>query len=238
VIIATSVTAVIVLMTRRRRQAQEDDLKQAASSRGWTFATSRENGYRVQRWTGTTDGIAWVAESLRQAAGGNKNSNRKRHISRWRATYSPGVNGTIVCMGVPKGKEPIAGSAHDQGFLAQLARKAANFAFDGALDTYFGEPGKAIDVAAMHRVETQHIPGYVVMAADKDEAARVLGQGLERTLVEATNDRTSVLAEDNRPWILVQSNTVALARLERHRNATDVDRFVRAGVALTHGFRR
>jgi len=74
--------------------------------------------------------------------------NRKRHISRWRAAYSPGVNGTIVCMRVPKGKKPIAeGATHDQGFLAQPARKAANFAFDRTLDTYFGEPGEAIDAA-------------------------------------------------------------------------------------------
>ena len=238
VIIATSLVAVIVLVSRRRRQAQEDDLKQAASARGWTFQSASEDGYRVHRWTGTTDGISWVAESLRQVSSNKKHSHRRRHISRWRCTFSPGVQGPIVCMGVPKGKEPIAdGAAQGGGFFVQLAQKAASFAFDHALDTYFGDPGKKIDASAMQRVEPQHIPGFVVMAADKDEGARILSQGVERALIEATSDPSSVLSDENRPWILIGPDAIAMARMELHRNPTELEQFIRTGVALTRVFK-
>lgn len=238
IIIAASIVAVFVLVNRRRRQAEEDDLKQAASSRGWTLQSTTENGYYVTRWTGATDGVAWIAESLRQTPGGNKRRHRARHISRWHGTFSPGVQGTIICMGIPKGKEPLAaGGVQGEGFLVQLAQKAAEFAFDKAIDMYFGDPGKDIDAGAMHRVEPQTVPGFVVMASDKEEGARIMSQGLERTLLDATNDQSSVLAEENRPWILIRPNAIAMARMELQRNASDVERFTKAGVALTRAFR-
>jgi len=238
-IIAASILAVIIVVSRRRAQAQEDELKQAASARGWTFQTSSENGYRVQRWTGTTEGISWVAESLRQTSTGKKSSNRKRHISRWQCTFSPGVSGPIVCMGVPKGKEPAAGSGvQGDGFFVQLAQKAASFAFGHALGTYFGDGSvKGIDASTMHRVEAQKVPGFIVMAADKDEGARILEQGFGRALTDATSDKSSVLSDENRPWILIRPDAIAMARMELHRNATDVEQFVHAGVALTRVFK-
>jgi len=71
------------------------------------------------------------------------------------------------------------------------------------------------------------------MAADKDEGARVLTQGLEKALVDAANDKASVLSNEQRPWILLRPHAVSLARMERFRDVNELEGFIRAGVALT-----
>src|SRR5262245_39067538 len=119
-----------VIISGRMQRAREEELAQAASVRGWKFDSRTEKGYRIHRWAGTTDGVAWVAESLRHMGGGNKQQ-RRRHIARWHGTWSPGVSGAIVAMGLPKGKEvPAFSIAEGDGFFAKMAQKAAGFAFD------------------------------------------------------------------------------------------------------------
>ena len=60
------------------------------------------------------------------------------------------------------------------------------------------------------------IPGFIVMAEDKDEGARILAQGFEQAIVDASNDKASVLSNDDRPWILLRPNGISLARMERY----------------------
>ena len=232
-ILVTTLVVMMVLVTSRRQAAKEEELKRAASARGWQFETLREKGYRIHRWTGSTDGVSWVAESLAHTSGSNKQQ-RRRHIARWHGAWSPGIHGAIVAMGMPKGKEETGTTiAAGESWVARLAQKAVGFAFDKAIDVYFGDgPGKEVDAAAMHRVEAR-IPGFVIMAANKDEGARILSQGLEKALLEATNDKGSVLAEENRPWIMFRPTAISLARMDRFRDASEIESFARAGVALT-----
>jgi hypothetical protein len=222
----------------RRQAEKEEELKRAASARGWQFDSTLQKGYRVHRWTGATDGVSWVAESLRLVAGGNHHR-RRRHIARWHGAWRPGVNKPIAVMGVPKGKEIMGATiAGGDGFFARLAQKAAGFAFDKAIDVYFGaDIGKEVDAGTMQRTDGENIPGFIVMAEDKDEAARVLAQGFEKALVDASNDKASVLSDDDRPWILLRANGISLARMERYRDIAELDGFVRAGVALTRAFK-
>lgn len=235
-ILIATVIVMIVIFASRRQAAKEEELKQAASARGWKFETRREKGYRIHRWTGATDGISWVAESLTYTSGTNKQQ-RRRHIARWQGAWSPGISSAIVAMGVPKGKQaPGSTGADGEGFFVKLAQKAAEFAFDKTLDVYFGDAGKEIDAAAMHRVDAK-VPGFVVMAANTDEGARILSQGLEKALLDATNDKDSVMAEENRPWILLRPTDISLARMAQFRNIIEVEGFVRAGVALTRASR-
>ncbi len=227
-----------VLIGSRKQAAREEELKSAASARGWQFESKLEKGYRVHRFTGSTDGVSWVAESLRQAAGGHNRQQRRRHIARWHGAWSPGVNKPIAVMGVPKGKEIMGTIAAGDGFFAKLAQKAAGFAFDKALDVYFGaEIGKQVDAGKMQRVDSEKVPGFIVMAEDKDEGARILSQGFEKAIVDASNDKASVLSNNDRPWILLRPNGISLARMERYRDINELDGFVRAGVALTRAFK-
>ena len=160
-ILVTTLVVMMVLVTSRRQAAKEEELKRAASARGWQFATLREKGYRIHRWTGSTDGVSWVAESLAHTSGSSKQQ-RRRHIARWHGAWSPGIQGAIVAMGMPKGKEEMGTTvAAGESWVARLAQKAVGFAFDKAIDVYFGDgPGKEVDAGAMHRVEAR-IPGFV-----------------------------------------------------------------------------
>ncbi len=237
VILISTVVGLIVFVAARNQRAREDELRRAASARGWKFDIVNERGYRISRWSGSTDGIAWIAESATYTSGGQKNQ-RRRHVGRWEGTYSPGINSPIVAMGLPKGKEEFGKSvAEGDGFFARLAQKAAGFAFDKAIDVYFGPgPGADVDAAAMQRVDTK-IPGYIVMATDKTEGARVMQQGLESALLAATNDKGSVLSDEDRPWILLRPHAVSLARMEKLRDINEIESFVHAGVALTRAFK-
>ena len=233
------ITAMVlgVIFSGRKQAEHEDELKRAASARGWKLDITNERGYRINRWTGNTEGISWTAESMMHRAGGNRRD-RRRHIARWHGQWNPGINAPIVAMGLPKGKEQLGTTiAEGDGFFAKMAQKAAGFAFDKAIDVYFGtEAGQQVDAGAMRRVEAA-TPGFIIMAAHKDEGARVLSQGFERAIVDATNDKGSVLSDEDRPWILLRPNGISLARMERYRTIEELDGFVKAGVALTRAFK-
>ena len=233
------ITAMVlgVIFSGRKQAAHEEELKRAASARGWKLDITNERGYRINRWTGNTDGIAWTAESMMHRAGGNRRD-RRRHIARWHGQWNPGINAPMVAMGLPKGKEQIGTTIADgDGFFAKMAQKAAGLAFDKAIDVYFGiEAGQQVDAGAMRRVNAA-TPGFIIMAADTVEGARVMSQGFEKALVDAAGDKTSVLSEEDRPWVLLRPGGISLARMERYRDVKELDGFVRAGVALTRAFK-
>jgi hypothetical protein len=234
-------TAVIVIASRQskaRAQAQEEDLKSGAAARGWTFNSAQERGYRIYKFSGTTDGVAWEAESAKLMAGGNKRQ-RRRHVSRWHGKWSPGLTAPMIAMGVPKGKEVMQFQvAQGDGFFARMAQKAVGFAFDKALDVYFGpEIGAEVDATTMKHVNEPSVPGFIFVAANVDEAKRILAEGLQRALQDATNSNTNVLADEDRPYLLLRPNGISLARMEEFSDIQALEQFVRAGVGLTRAFR-
>lgn len=237
-IILSAVFFVLVKVSKGRMQAKEDELHKAATLRGWTFAKTMERGYRIYRYTGTTEGVAWEAESARRMSGGNSR-HKRRQIARWHGKWSPGVTAPIVALGVPKGKEKMgAGVAQGDGMFARMAVKAAGFVFDKALDVYFGhEIGAEIDAGDLRRVEQPAVPGFIVMAGNVDEASRILSEGLHRALVDASNDAANVLSETDRPYVLVRPKGISLARMEQFRDVTEIDQFIRAGIGLARAFR-
>jgi hypothetical protein len=229
-ILATTAIVLLVLISSRKRAAKEEELKRAASARGWKFEAGSHRGYRVHTWSGTTDGVPWRAESLDYVS---RNSKQNRpDVARWHAEWNTGVGQPILLMAVPPGKElPHAPMQQGEGLLAQLAQKAVGFAFDKAVDVYFGETlGKQVDAGALHRV-TSTLPGFIVMAADKDEGARVLAHGLERSLASAAHDPHSVFSRQDPPWILLRPAGLSLARMQRFRDLDEIDSFTRSGLA-------
>ena len=237
-IIVTALIFVASRFTKGRIQAKEDELQRSASARGWTFSKTQDRGYRIYKFAGTTDGVAWEAESAKLMAGGNKHG-RRRHIGRWHGKWSPGVTAPFVAMGVPKGKEVMQLQvAQGDGFFARMAQKAAGFAFDKALDVYFGhEAGDQVDASAMKHVAEPSVPGFIFMAGNVDETKRILTDGLQRALLDGTADSSNVLSETDRPWIMLRPHAISLARMEEFRDANELDQFIRAGVALTRAFR-
>jgi len=49
-------------------QAKEDELRKSALLRGWTFDAKPDGGYRIHRFSGITDGVAWEAGSAKLVA--------------------------------------------------------------------------------------------------------------------------------------------------------------------------
>lgn len=241
IISATAIVAIIVV-TRRNAAAKEEELRRQASMRGWTFERVREGAYRINRWKGSSGGVAWIAESLEGLKGNQgRGPAQRRLMTRWRTApewanaRAPFVTAPIVCLGLPTGKEmPSFAVAQGDTWLAKLAQKAVGFAFDKAIDHYFGvELGREVDAAVLRRVEGAAIPGFIVMAADPEAASRILFQGLQATLTDATRDTRSILADEDRPWVLLWSKGVALARTEKVHSADELDRFIHAGLTLT-----
>ena len=228
-IITATLIALAAIVSNRRRVAKEEELKRAAAARGWSFDSRTERGYRIHRWQGSTDGMPWQVESMRLVSGGKHGQNRRHHVTRWHGAWSPGISGHIVCMGVKKGAEVYSFSvAQGDGMFAKLAQKAAGMMFDKAFDIYFGDDlGKEVDAAALRRVESAAIPGYIVMAANKDEGERLLSQSLQRTLPSMPLDNT---------WVLLRPQGISLARMEQIREVGEIDALIRAGLALKHAF--
>ena len=237
-IIVAALIFVASRFTKARIQAQEDELQRSASARGWTFTKTHERGYRIHKFTGTTDGVAWEAESAKLLAGGNKHQ-RRRHVARWHGRWSPGVTAPLVAMGVPKGKEVMQFQvAQGDGFFARMAQKAAGFAFDKALDVYFGQQaGAEVDAGTMKHVSEPSVPGFIFMAVNADEAKRILTEGLQRALLDGSADSSNLLSETDRPWVMLRPHAISLARMEEFRDVNELDRFIRAGIGLTRGFR-
>lgn len=237
-IIFTAAFFILARLSKGRMQAKEDELQKAASLRGWTFGRKNESGYRIYTFSGTTEGVAWEAESAKLLTGGNRR-NQQRHIARWHGKWSPGVSGPIVGMGVPKGKEVLGTTiAGGDGFFARMAQKAAGLMFDKAIDVYFGqEIGDQVDAEELRRIEGVSVPGFILMAKDIHEGARILHEGLQQGLVSASNDKSNVLSADDRPWILVRPQGISLARMEQIRQIDELEQFIQAGVGLTRAFR-
>lgn len=234
-LVAASIVLVLMVLSYRRRKAVEEEMRQAASARGWQFESVTEGGFFVRRWRGTTDNVVWTAESLRSVRRAKKGRHRRRRAARWRTAIGLRMTTPVVCIGVPAGKEtPEFSVAQGEGWLAQLAQKAAGMALDMAIDMYFGkERGREVDAGKLRLVPGVSIPGFIVMAEDTNEAGRMLEQGLKNALVEATNDRSSVFSEADRPWILISKSGMAIGRLEPFVTTADVEGFVGAGIQLT-----
>lgn len=247
-ILSTTVFIMIVVVSRRRLAAKEEELRQQASMRGWTFQRARDGAVRVRRWSGTTDGVAWIAESLEGSQGGthHRGGTRTGTVTRWRtapdwmAPRGALPAAPIVLMGVPEGKgPPMPAAPEGEGWAVKLAQKAVGFAFDKMIDIFFGkEPGADVDAGAMKRVTDDSIPGYVVMAADPDAATRLLFQGLGSALKSAAANSSSLLSDTNRPWILLWPKGIVLARMEKAASTEQVERLMRAGVALVRALPR
>lgn len=236
-ILSLTLVGLVLFIVDRRRQAREDEMRREASTRGWKFDSRSTMNKRIHTWTGSTDGIAWRVESIHSQSKNDRRHNRQQ-VSRWHGDFSPGVNGPIVIMSAPKGKEiPAFSNDKSEGLIAQLAQKTVAFVFDKAIDVYFGDDlGKEVDAGKLHRINVPGLPAFAVMAADKDEGARIMSQGLEAALVSAIGEKTSVFANENRPSILLRPHGISMARTSKLGDINELDAFVRAGVGLTRAF--
>lgn len=219
---------------KRQKQHQQQALQSASAARGWSCDTEKDGGFELTRWQGQTDGVQWVAEHRRQTH--KRKDQRRVHCLRWWADGFPGPGAPVLLMGVPRGQEaPAVRLAQGDGLLASLAQQAAGFALDTALDMRFGaEVGQRVDARTLRMVEDAALPGFIVMAADTGQGAFWLDQQGQRAVIEAQlRDAASALSDErDRPWVLWLDRRVHLTRQAPVGSIDDLERLVRAGVAL------
>lgn len=218
----------------RQKQQQRQALQSASTVRGWSCDTVKEGAFDLTRWQGQTDGVHWTAEYRRQTH--KRKDQRRVHCLRWWADGFLGPGAPVLLMGVPKGKEaPAIRLAQGDGLLASLAQQAAGFALDTALDMRFGaEVGQRVDARALRMVEGEALPGFIAMAADTSQGAFWLDQQGQRAVIETQLcDASSALSDErDRPWVLWLDRRVLLTRQAPVGSIDDLERLVRAGVAL------
>lgn len=225
---------------RRQREQAQGQLAADAAARGWTFESGTEGLFDLQRWSGQTDGHRWTAEYRRGRH--RKGSARTRtHRLRWWTEGFGGSATPILLIGVPRGKELTAAPlTPGDGLLASMAQKAAGFALDQALDAHFGEAlGRQVDARDLRMVDGVELPGFIVMAADGAQARFWLEQaGHRQALLAQVGDAASAFSdEQDRPWVLLLGRHLTLAQPVPVRRTDDLERLVRAGVALAEAFR-
>jgi hypothetical protein len=102
---------IVLLLARlegRRRTAEDDRLRREASAHGWSVEIGIDKAFRVRRWRGVTDGIAWTAES-RQARHRKGHGPRRQERLCWWADTLRGPRAPILFLGVPEARmDPIA----------------------------------------------------------------------------------------------------------------------------------
>jgi hypothetical protein len=225
---------------RLHREKLQARMAADAAARGWTFESGSEGMFDLQRWSGQTDGHRWTAEYRRSR--NRKGSGRTRtHRLRWWTDGIGGPASPILLIGVPHGKErPAMQLAQGEGMLASLAHKAAGFALDQALDAHFGEAmGRQIDARELRSVDGVELPGFIPMATDTAQARFWLDQPVHRQGLQAqVGDASSALSNgQDRPWVLLLGRQLSLAQPVAVRDTDDLERLVRAGVALAQTFR-
>jgi hypothetical protein len=102
------------------------------------------------------------------------------------------------------------------------------------VDVYFGEEaGRQVEASTLQTIESGTPAGFIVMAANSAEGARLLSSTWTPALDGLVADPGSALSDDDeRPWVLLQPRRVSLARMRMVTSAADLERIVRAGVAL------
>lgn len=232
-----AIVVVGVLLSRwrqRQNRQRQDALRAEAVARGWSCDTSIAGVFDLTRWQGQTDGVRWTAEhrGLRHTRKGQT----RTHNIRWWADGFHGPTSPVLLMGVPKGQENLTVKlSQGEGLLASMAQKAVGFALDKSLDTFFGEEaGQQVDARTMQVVENPTLAGFIVMAVSADQGAFWLDQQGLRAVVEAqVGDAASALSDDGgRPWVLWLGRRISLARRAPVTLINDLERLVRAGVAL------
>ena len=206
-------------------------MRAAAGAQGWRFEVAGSAPREVLRWEGQSEGVRWTMEYRR---GWRRQNQRQRvsHQTVWWADTFHGPASPVLFIGVPVGKEtPSVQLAQGEGMLASMARKAAGFMLDQAVDANFGEElGREVDARQLKLVEGLTVPGFMVAAIDAQQARWWLGNGGAGGL--AALAQAAPARGVGHPWVMVMPRRVYLSRRSAVRNPADVGQWVGEGLAL------
>ena len=99
--------------------------------------------------------------------------------------------------------------------------------------------GRQVDARELRVIEGAGLPGFIVMAADPDRGRDWLDQFGHRAAfgTPMTDPASAFSDEQDRPWVLLLGLHLSLSQSVPVRSTADLERLLRAGVALTQALR-
>jgi hypothetical protein len=201
---------------------------------GWTYETEQTAIFEIQRWRGTTNGLSWVAETLRSGRSRRHPNQATTRVLRWYATGPLQVPGALVLLRDREDRDaPDLELPQGDGVVATLARKMAASAFDASFDIAFGEAvGRQVDEQTLRPFvdAAQSLSGGKVLVDDavRPSALLVL-QRVDAALAQSDATRTAS--------VMLAPNGVAISAKAYVSSADELQPYVRAGVALVEALR-
>jgi hypothetical protein len=165
-----------------------------AAIHGWTYETDQTPLFEIERWRGSTEGIAWVAEAARsgtrragQFGTGAALKGSATLITRWHTQQRMPASGTVLLLHhAGDEKDEISGAIAD--ITSPLARKLIGKLLDVGLSVRFGSAiGASVEGTALvpGSLPATGYDGYSLMATDPSEASALLFQRLGPALSAA-----------------------------------------------------
>jgi hypothetical protein len=215
--------------TRLEPAAQAD-----AGRFGWSYETGQTAIFDIQRWRGTTNGIPWVAETLRSGRSRHHPNESSTRVLRWYATGPVRVPGAFVLLrDRDEDKAPDLEMPEGDGVVATLARKVVTAALDASFDIAFGEAvGQQVDEKALRPFDAaseSHPHGKVLVDDAVRASALLVLQKVDAALNESEATRSAS--------VMLAPNGVSISAKAYVSSADELQPYVRAGVALVEALR-
>ena len=199
-------------------------LAQSAAAHGWKFEHSSKIGQFRRKWSGTTDGIDWVASHT-----GLKNNSADQvywnHTFRWRAALENGPSSPLILI---HERSKLDGVDEKLQVLPGIIRGLAAKAIDHVASVFFGPEAADVDLSSWAVVEGHKIPGMRVMAPVADARAFSLARRLAPAII---SESATLAAGGTPPVILVKPDAAHLATTSDISFA-DMEQAVRLGVGI------
>jgi hypothetical protein len=225
----------------RRTAARHAPERTAEAARlGWTYEQEQTAIFEIERWRGSTDGVAWVGEAARTGTRRSLTDGAARKgsatlVTRWYTERPMPVAGPIALLHHPRdGSRPDAAVQALGGITSPLARRLLGAVLDFGFRARFGRPvGGSLDGRALQPATLPAgYEGYSLLAAHPSEASALLFQRLGRGLSAAQEAAGPVSLS-----VLVTPKGLALSVPRWAFTADDLVPIVRAGVAMTNAMR-
>jgi hypothetical protein len=219
--------AAVIFFLKLASKAQAnstDSFAKAAAERGWQFEHSAKIGEVRRKWSGNTDGVAWIASHTIMKDIGADNSHWN-HVFRWRASLDNGPSSMLILI---HERSKLDGVDEKLQVLPGFIRGLAAAAIDHVASVFFGPEAADVDLSSWAVVEGHKIPAMRVMAPVADTRAFTLARHVAPPIISET---AALAAGGKPPVILIRRDAVHLATTS-DVSVADLERAVRLGAGI------
>jgi len=219
--------AAVIFFLKMAGKAQAnstDSFAKYAAARGWQFEHRTKIGDVRRKWSGNTDGVAWIA-SHTSTKNNSADQSYWNHVFRWRAGLDNGPSSALILI---HERSKLDGVDEKLQVLPSFIRSLAAMAIDRVASVYFGHEAADVDLSTWAAVEGHRIPAMRVLAPVADTRALTLS----KLVAPPISSESAALAEGGQPpVILIRRDAVHLATTS-DVSVADLERAVRLGAGI------